>query len=190
MSSIINVEEYIGKQYGNYYLISFEYFINYSKSRQPFYKCKCTNCNNEYVIGLWNLRNRKDKNCKYCYGKSKSLPNAGSSLNSLFSTYKRNALNRNYEFNISKEEFINIINKNCHYCDKKPSNIIRSKCNIDDFIYNGIDRIDNTKGYILNNIKSCCGQCNRAKTDMSLNDFKEWIFKVHLKFNECVACES
>jgi hypothetical protein len=47
--------------------------------------------------------------------------------------------------------------------------------------YNGIDRVDSTKGYFNENVVSCCKVCNRAKSNLSLDEFKEWISKVYLK---------
>jgi len=45
--------------------------------------------------------------------------------------------------------------------------------------YNGIDRIDNLKGYLKNNIVPCCKFCNTAKSSMSQTEFKEWINRVY-----------
>lgn len=36
-----------------------------------------------------------------------------------------------------------------------------------------IDIIDNNKGYIVDNIIPCCIVCNRAKGNMSLEEFEE-----------------
>lgn len=38
----------------------------------------------------------------------------------------------------------------------------------------GLDRIDSTKGYTMDNLVSCCETCNRAKRHMSLAEFREW----------------
>lgn len=37
--------------------------------------------------------------------------------------------------------------------------------------HNGVDRIDNNKGYEFNNCVPCCGDCNIAKHKLSLNEF-------------------
>ena len=47
--------------------------------------------------------------------------------------------------------------------------------------YNGIDRIDSTKGYFNDNVVSCCKVCNRAKSNLSLEDFKQWAANLYLK---------
>ena len=38
-------------------------------------------------------------------------------------------------------------------------------------MYNGVDRVDNDKGYIRDNIVSCCSDCNRSKGVLSKKDF-------------------
>ena len=48
-----------------------------------------------------------------------------------------------------------------------------------DFYYNGIDRIDNTKGYLSDNCVSCCSHCNTAKMQMTYEDFRKWVTAVY-----------
>jgi 2-iminoacetate synthase ThiH len=45
-------------------------------------------------------------------------------------------------------------------------------------IYNGIDRVDNDKGYLLNNCVGACKFCNFAKKQSDLIGFKEWIDRI------------
>lgn len=72
--------------------------------------------------------------------------------------YKNNARIRNIEFKITLDEFLEFWQKPCSYCGFKI-----------EFI--GIDRVDNTKGYIKGNLKSCCAWCNRMKMNHSEKDF-------------------
>lgn len=48
-----------------------------------------------------------------------------------------------------------------------------------EILYNGIDRIDNSKGYNLDNCVTCCTQCNTAKMQETEEDFKKWIIDVY-----------
>lgn len=43
------------------------------------------------------------------------------------------------------------------------------------YIYNGIDRIDNSKGYTKENSITACKQCNISKSTYSQQDFINWI---------------
>ena len=44
---------------------------------------------------------------------------------------------------------------------------------------NGVDRIDSSLGYTIDNCVACCDKCNYAKHDLSTEDFKEWIIKIY-----------
>jgi hypothetical protein len=74
------------------------------------------------------------------------------------------------------------ISKNCFYCKAEPI----QKCSWvgydNDFVYNGIDRVDNSKGYEINNCVPCCIICNKSKLDLSLEEWKEWIEKLYQNF--------
>jgi hypothetical protein len=42
-------------------------------------------------------------------------------------------------------------------------------------IVNGIDRVDNSIGYIKSNSVTCCSQCNFAKNDISLYEWLSYL---------------
>jgi len=50
-------------------------------------------------------------------------------------------------------------------------------------IYNGIDRVDNAIGYLTDNCVACCKVCNRAKLQMSKNEFFDHIKKIYERNN-------
>lgn len=108
-------------------------------------------------------------------------------FNSLYRSYKTSAKFRKLSFNLTKEEFKNLTKQNCFYCNINPEQIHYPKNTgyLNDgyehakYLYNGIDRIDNNLGYILANCVPCCKICNKAKNNMSLSDFKNWIEQVY-----------
>lgn len=102
------------------------------------------------------------------------------STTAVLSYYKRNAKNRNLEWNLSREEFSKIVQGSCYYCNSSPNNVFAMKSG-DKLIRNGIDRLDNTKGYTLTNCVSCCKICNRAKGSLPLDEFLKWINNIHRK---------
>jgi hypothetical protein len=63
----------------------------------------------------------------------------------------------------------------CYYCGVTPSQVVRRNDLNGEFVYNGIDRLDNSIGYTKANSVSCCWRCNRAKFNDDLKDFKEWV---------------
>lgn len=70
-----------------------------------------------------------------------------------YDNYKFRAFKKQIEFLITKEEYENIIQKNCFLCGKQNN----------EYHINGIDRIDNNNGYVIDNINTCCGDCNYMK---------------------------
>jgi hypothetical protein len=47
------------------------------------------------------------------------------------------------------------------------------------YTYNGLDRVNNSKGYTRTNVVPCCIICNNAKRTLSLSEFLEWIGQVY-----------
>lgn len=82
-----------------------------------------------------------------------------------FRMVKHSAKKREYEFALSSKQFDEIISKPCAYCGEEKERM-------------GIDRIDNTKGYTLENSTACCTNCNMMKKAMTVNDFLSHIKKI------------
>lgn len=166
------IKDLTGKRFGMLIVISFHHSDKYG----AYWSCVC-DCGNEIIRRANSLidKQSKTKNCG-CYQYNK-LPEEESSFHNLFSKYKNN--DRKLEFNISKEVFRKLTKLNCFYCGKEPSQKQhRSKSN-GEYIYNGLDRIDSSKGYTIDNVVPCCGRCNEAKNDEKQDDFFAWIKKVY-----------
>ncbi len=73
--------------------------------------------------------------------------------------YRRNAKLRGLMFTLTREEHDKIVLGACVYCGLLA------------YPVNGIDRIDNSIGYILSNAASCCKKCNFMKGSLSSEDF-------------------
>jgi hypothetical protein len=176
-----------GETYGTLTIVTF----NTSKNG---WECKCICGKIVYRSGN-SLRRYKIPNCGCKKGLGRSLPNQLAHKRAIISDYMRHAKDRNLEFLLSEEEAVEIILKNCIYCGSAPSNFktvkpsrkLRNKynCNITTLYYNGIDRIDSSKGYTIDNCVPCCHKCNRSKSDLSLEDWKLWIRSLYQKmFND------
>lgn len=103
-------------------------------------------------------------------------------INKKLSGYKSSAKNRGLEFNLSRDSFSILILSQCHYCGAAASSTIkRSRNPKHDRVLtcNGIDRVDNSMGYTIDNCVTCCLQCNQAKLDYSLDEFESWIAMAH-----------
>lgn len=103
----------------------------------------------------------------------KKTSNFSTAFNIVYKRYKASAKYRELDFNISKDEFFFLTQQICYYCGSIPSS--KSIANASYYVYNGIDRKNNSIGYIKDNIAVCCGICNRAKHMLPVDDFEKWI---------------
>jgi len=76
----------------------------------------------------------------------------------LYRAYKYSAKQRKLDFSLTFEQFMIFWQKPCYYCGNEMKTI-------------GLDRVDNKKGYTLENIVSCCWCCNDMKKAKSQVDF-------------------
>jgi len=93
--------------------------------------------------------------------------------------YENKCFKRKREFSLSIEEFYSLIKKECHYCGSSPNQEIkRPKSKKTQIKYNGIDRVDSSKGYVLSNCVPCCKLCNRSKSDLQIDKWKDHIIRI------------
>ena len=76
-----------------------------------------------------------------------------------YSDYKYRT--RNKDFQLTKEQYDTLRQGNCTYCGRTCTETHT----------NGIDRVDNTRGYILDNCISACYDCNAAKGTLNVEEF-------------------
>ncbi len=167
MPKALNLE---GKIFGRLKVLRFKG----SDKRGRMWECKCE-CGNIIEAYAGALNHGGAKSCG-CYKGSRKPPGI-SALNSINCEYKRSARRRNIEFTLSEKEFKKLIKDNCYFCGQSPINLMRSKGG--NMLYNGIDRIDNSKGYIIDNCVTCCKVCNLAKGTTDIESFKSWIVRVY-----------
>jgi hypothetical protein len=72
-----------------------------------------------------------------------------------YSYYKDRANDKKLCFELTEQRFSEKRQTPCYLCGKEQSDIHK----------NGIDRLDNSKGYTEENTNSCCGDCNYLKRD-------------------------
>jgi hypothetical protein len=96
-------------------------------------------------------------------------PECFANHNNCYNDYKYNAFRKKLEFALSQIDYENIINGNCYICGKENG----------EFHKNGIDRFDSKIGYIKDNVKPCCGECNYMKREYEYNDFINKLQKIY-----------
>ncbi len=189
---MVQQENYIGEKYGRLTIQNFsENLFNKNgkyKHLLTMVNCKC-DCGNNHLVRLTLLKNQRIQSCG-CYrseivskqNKDNRKPFKDVLIKSIFNDYKQSSKRRTLEFNLTASEFAQLINQNCFYCGDTPSLIRKHRYYPNDFIlYNGIDRIDNKKGYIFDNCVSCCDFCNKSKHCNSTQFFLNKIKKIYIK---------
>ena len=157
--------------------------------------CKCV-CGTEKVFRYDSFvcKNELDRakscGCKHIYRNnlnSQKRRKPESVYRYIYEQYQSGAKTRNIDFNLTKEEYIEIVKKDCFYCGS-PAPIKQPHRGKKYYVgipvpYNGIDRIDSSRGYEKGNCVPCCTRCNYMKSDLDVSLFTEHILKIanHLK---------
>ena len=177
------IQSFIGRKYGDSVIIAFTGKLkNVSHNKKSsVYLLRC-GCGNLFEKAVNHLRHKADCGCKTKSRRSQRrgsyLPHGIASFNELYSSYKNRAKYTNKEFTLTKEEFKKLTSSKCYYCGVEPSQKLKQSRIVEEdgfYIYNGIDRIDSSVGYVYGNCVSCCEICNKAKRDLSMETFKIWI---------------
>lgn len=155
------------------------------------WECKC-DCGNIFHCRENKLINRRG--CHSCTNqltqkevwgvKKKGILHFGIK-NRLYKDYRAGATKRGKCFELSFDEFVSIMEKDCFYCGLKPQlhpyEIQYMQKKTDPWKHTGIDRIDSSRGYTIDNCVPCCSKCNYAKHEMTISEFKEYITFVYNK---------
>jgi len=170
-----------GKKFGRLTVV--EKLSKRNKFKQVVWKCLCDCGNISYQVTC-HLRSGDVTSCG-CYASEQTSKRfrksyGEASFNSLYGSYKSSAQKRSLSFELSLEEFKKLVDGNCYYCGdipKKKHNIKSNRYGY--YVYNGIDRVDNSKGYIAHNCVSCCFVCNHSKKARNKQEFYDWIDRVY-----------
>lgn len=151
----------------------------YTKNNRRYYNFECLSCGNIVIkrsdaykssCGCDHIKAVIDSN------RGRKLPNDKDRLlRHAYRNYVGSANQRGLVWDISFEYFSKWVLYPCGYCrgmDIRKLNGMLMYCN-------GLDRIDNSKGYIVDNIMPCCGRCNRMKGTMDMQDFIDQVKHIY-----------
>lgn len=173
-------EYLIGIKYEKLTVVDFRY----TKSGLTWI-CKCECGKIAYVRSKKHLEKRIA--CQSCTAsirsalKHSSIPHYGYKKRK-YKEYKDGANKRHLDFELTESEFFNLITSPCVYCGKKPelkTSQYAVKADIEPLTSNGVDRLDSSKGYTVDNSVSCCSDCNYGKHRKSKQEFLEWVSRVY-----------
>lgn len=179
-----NKTNMVGSRFGKLVVIA----LTESEKNRARWVCQC-DCGNKCVATGATLRQGKKKSCG-CIKREQSkelvkilhkaneLPYGVASCNHLYSVYKHNARKRDFEYSITIEDFIKLTSSECYYCGEMPQYTHNGVTCSTPYVYNGIDRVDNLKGYTIENCVTCCRTCNWMKRTQTQSDFIEKCAKI------------
>lgn len=178
-----------GKFFHRFTVTHFDTYKTMKGRRFPYWFCTCI-CGTIKSVRHGDLKSGAVKSCgcllrDFRENKLPELTRARNSKNPfeasknlLISSYKNRAKKKGIKFHLFEAEFFHLTSQDCHYCGSEPKSCLRgkSKRNMNGYyIYNGLDRVDNSEGYTSTNVVTACEVCNKAKRDMTYEDFKNWI---------------
>lgn len=179
--------KYVGQKYN---MLTVTGRSNVWKGGKQYYDCKC-DCGEVVACHIYDLTKNKKHNCG-CR-KGMRLPDGQAGFNRLYKSYQKNALSENrksrapndLEFDLTPAEFKILTQSDCYYCGNSPSykskGYGKQRGTHSTYLYNGIDRVDNNKGYITTNCVSCCGICNVAKGKLLQSEFLAHMRRIAIK---------
>ena len=169
----------VGNKYGQLTVVE---YVSSNTIGLAIWKCLCM-CGKYTIVRGDLLRSGRTKSCgcittELRLEKIERASPGRSGFNQLYAAYRVRAKRLERTFELTKDEFKTVVVQNCIYCGSSPSNVYKG--HNDDYVYNGIDRVDSSSGYALNNVVPCCKRCNLAKRDMTQDEFLSWAKRLAL----------
>lgn len=173
------IDKQLGKHYYFYEVIEF----SHKRGCSYIYRCRCR-CGVERLVDIAEIKRGRTKSCG-CYrvavveGGDRRRKGLGEAAkNAVYAEYSARAKKKGLKFELSIEDFEDIITSRCYFCGALFGNKRGNKNTYGNFEYTGIDRVDNSKGYIKDNSIPCCTDCNMKKGAIT----KDMVYKLYRLF--------
>ena len=178
-------DELIGKKFNKLLIIEVMPKASYRRKK---YRCQC-DCGNIVIVEAAKVVNNHTKSCgcirkEIDYGAKRRKAFGVANRNALIYNYRHNAKYKGIDFNLTDEEMIKIFESDCYYCGTEPIFEFKKQKLNGPYKFNGIDRLDNEKGYYLDNVVPCCSKCNFIKNKYHHDEFIHWISSVYLNLKD------
>ena len=168
------IDKWIGQRRGRLVILSFTKKVGRT---EYFYSCRC-DCGTVKDIRLGCLTPTgttvscgcvsREKNKERWTGNTfRRLKPGEANRNWVFKRYQLDAIAKNKEFLLTREQFTALTSQPCFYCDSEPQAKALNAFSHGAYIYNGIDRADNSLGYTIDNCVPACRVCNSLKNGIT-----------------------
>lgn len=178
-----NKDEMLNKKFTRLTVVE---YVGQNKYGANLWRCQC-DCGNITDVIQVSLKRGTAKSCG-CMKREMHEKNKKSDglARIIIRDYQNAARDSKREFKLSLEDCKSLFEQDCYYCgtpplqEKKysPCRQIAEETRKEVFLFNGIDRIDNSKGYTKENVRTSCRKCNIMKAKLSENEFYGWITKL------------
>lgn len=156
--------------------------------QRPFWEFKCT-CGKIKTLAAADVVAGKTKSCGHLHTDGHPYPHAlkveipeKAARRNCYMQYQYGSRTRGLDWSLTEEQFNLLTTSNCYLCGVCPSQVHKiytlRKTVTHTCLINGIDRLDNSRGYTPDNVKACCKRCNIAKHNMTQEQFNEWLSRL------------
>lgn len=178
-----------GHIFGKLIVLEYSGKTTHKDSRASTWLCGCL-CGKTLIVPGTALRRGNTASCG-CSRRSlrrrtivskatRAVDGYKSSLMRLVYTYRASAKKKGVPFALTILEFEQLVLRDCTYCGQPPDKL-RDMSVVDEerkYYFSGIDRVDNSKGYVPENCAPCCTRCNWMKRELSSEHFLQHATKI------------
>ena len=177
------VANLVGRKFGK---LTVTALSHRGKAGNVFWFTKC-DCGNTICVSRNDLKKGEKKGTNSCgcmtsywRASQKKYEPRISSARSVFRRYK--------DGDLTFDDFMILTQQPCSYCQRELSNVAnvfaqnrksgkhrQESIDQGNFVYNGLDRLDSKLPHNKNNVIPCCKWCNHAKSDMTPEEFQNWL---------------
>lgn len=155
-------------------------FVGVSRHHESLWECQC-DCGSVTTVSGNSLTGGNTRSCG-CLQKDRVRERCGKPTTEVLVKrvmlhYTCHARTKGHPFELSNEQVQQLIFADCFYCGSSPGNIMQLSRH-GPTPYQGIDRLDNSKGYVLGNVVPCCIRCNKMKKVLGAEEFLDHVRRI------------
>lgn len=171
---VVKIEIPVGTRFGHWTTTSPKYRVPNKNSYVVEAKC---DCGREQTLYATQLTGGYSRRCVSCGRRGRPIQTPKEYVVSqVYGWYRKSAKKRGIPFEVTKEFFGDLLFRDCYYCGVQPKNKTVDRMGLRELPrYGGVDRVDNSVGYLEDNIVPSCRWCNEAKKAKSEAEFLSWI---------------
>jgi hypothetical protein len=144
-----------------------------NKHTMTCWRCVCQ-CGNELIVQAKHLKSGRTQSCG-CRRTKK-----GAAFRYVLRHYQSGARKRGLVWMLTPREFHKLTSSPCYYTGRRPSTTQVSKSG-ETYTYNGIDRLDSSRGYTTDNCVPCYKEINRMKGSIPVQEFIKLVKEIAVK---------